>query len=297
MRLPRLQLRFRPGCEQLETRNVLATSVAPVTSVLSQVVIATPTAVVTIQVVQTQAFVNSSAVSTTPAAASVSPLDVPSAVQNIASSTLAQAAGASTARVVVVVTPQTGLLVVALPVASSFAAAGAATAGNEQQPTTASPATAQPLPPSVVVPNPLINFPRIMWVSDTPQARPSNYPEGLEQIPEMPEANNPAPANPAPQLPPLPPIINIPIPLAQADYSEPRVVVAAVADENLTQPMEQRLEAPTLPPTTAEEETSPSPAVAGLAMALLGFPCAVATERQKREFYHDRRREKWPWVW
>jgi hypothetical protein len=96
-------------------------------------------------------------------------------------------------------------------------------------------------------------------------------------------------------MPQLPPAINVPIPLGLLDYSEPQVTVV-LADEHSAEPLEQHLEAPILPPTF-EENTSPSSAAAGLAVALLGSPCAVAVERQKRAYYRDRLHDKWPLVW
>jgi hypothetical protein len=124
----------------------------------------------------------------------------------------------------------------------------------------------------------------------------TNFLEFPEEIPVLPGAEPELPAaNQTPAVPALPPVIHYPIPLALADYSEPRVV-AMVADEGVPEPMEQRLDAPVLPPVV-EEDAAPSSAPTGLALALLGFPCAVAAERQRREFYRDRQREKWPWVW
>jgi hypothetical protein len=281
--------RFSPFVEQLETRNVFAVSVLPSSVTLAQF-LATSTVRVTIQVVQAPVFVNSAAVTPT----AVSPLDVPSAVRSIASGSLSSTESTATARVVVTVTTPNSVIFEVLKAPAAFALPAAAT-GNDQPapPTSPSP----PLPPSVVVPNPLVNFPRFLWVSDTPPVRPSNYPEMADQN-QAPPANNgqaQPPANPMPVLPPLPPALNIPIPLGSLDHSEPRIVVV-LADEHTAEPLEQHLEAPILPPTF-EENTTPTSAFAGLAVALVGVPCTVANERQRRAYYRDRLRDHWPWVW
>jgi len=252
----------------------------------------TPSAQVTIQIVQTPASINP--VVDTSATPAVSQFDVPSAVQSLASSALSQTAGTTVVRVLVAVTPQAGPVVIAQPFSSRLTAASVPETNEQPAPQQGQ---TQPLPPSVVVPNPLINFTRNLWVADQPPNVQTNFLAQPEEVPAMPGNDGQVPpANPVPAIPPLPPVIHYGIPLAQADYSEPRVVVTAVTDESATEPMEQRLEAPILPPVT-EENSSPSSPAAGLPMALLGFPCAVAAERQRREFYRDRQRDDRPWLW
>jgi hypothetical protein len=292
-RSPQPFRRYLPTVEQLETRNVLATAITPSGSLTQQLVATTPTGQVSVQVavIDGTLFINNAAAPTTTGAAV--PLDVISAVQSVAATDLTLNVRTTEVRVLVLVRANEGPIVVETVVLSSFAPVGVVTFNP---PAAASPAGAQPLPANLQVADPLVSFPRYLWVADQPPAPgQSNFLEqpAPDNNPQQPPADQQAPA-----VPPLPPVINFPIPLGQLDYSEPRVVVMVRADENTAEPIEQRLEAPILPPTlppTSEEDASPTPVVAALAVALLGFPGAVAAERQRRAGYHDRSRDMWVW--
>jgi len=293
IRTPRPFRRTLLTVEQLEARNVLATAITSSSSLSQQLVATTPPGQVSVQaaVIDGTLFINNATAPTSTGAAV--PLDVISAVQSVAATDLTFNVRTTEVRVLVLVRANEGPIVVETIVLSSFAPAGVATFNQQAA---ASQAGAQPLPANLQVADPLVSFPRYLWVADQPPAPgQSNFLEqpAPDNNPQQPPADQQAPA-----MPPLPPVINFPIPLGQLDYSEPRVVVVVRADENTAEPLVQRLEAPILPPTlppTSEEDTSPSPAVAALSAALLGFPGVVAAERQRREDYQDRLRDKCVW--